>query len=102
MNWQSIASSAQASVLNAIPDKWRLPSKDYSTTDVRSIPRDCGLLNADQISITERTATDILEKIHDRTWSSVKVVEAFCGRAAIAHQVVRFGIPVSKSTLENG
>jgi amidase len=102
MDWQSIASSAQASVLNAIPEKWRLPSKDPFVADVRSIPRDCGLLTPDQLSITEHTATEILEKLHDRTWSSVEVVEAFCGRAAIAHLLVRIEMPVSKSTLKNG
>ncbi len=89
MGWESIASSAQRSVLGAIPEKWRLPSKDPSLTDVRKVPETCGLLTQKQLAITEHTATGLLSKLHSETWSSVEVVEAFCGRAAIAHQLVR-------------
>lgn len=88
MDWQSIASSAQQSVLNAIPEKWRLSTKDPSLLDVRSVPETCGLLTPKQLAITENTATQLLQKLRSGTWSSFEVVEAFCGRAALAHQLV--------------
>jgi amidase len=90
MAWQSIASSAQQSVLGAIPPKWQLSEKDKdpSLTDKTSVPRTCGLLTSEQLDITETTATELLAKLHNGTLSSFEVTEAFCGRAAIAHQLV--------------
>lgn len=91
--WQTIASEAQANLLKSIPLKWRLPSPvDSSVTDVRSIPRTCGLLTQRQIDITEQTASELVPQLRDGTLSSVEVTEAFCARAAIAHQCVGFSV----------
>ncbi|EXJ68811.1 uncharacterized protein A1O5_07742 [Cladophialophora psammophila CBS 110553] len=88
-NWQVIASNAQANLLNSIPSRWRLPeSVDPSVTDVRAIPRTCGLLTEKQLSITEQTASELVAQLKDARLSSVEVTEAFCARAAIAHQCV--------------
>ncbi|KAK6383784.1 hypothetical protein LTS17_003076 [Exophiala oligosperma] len=87
--WQTIATESQESLLNSIPTKWRLPGPvDASITDVRSIPRTCGLLTEKQLELTEQTASELLPKLHDGTLSSAEVTEAFCARAAIAHQCV--------------
>ncbi len=89
--WQTISSKAQADLLNSIPGKWRLPEPlDPSITDVRSVPRTCGLLTEDQLKITEQTASELLPQLKSGGLSSVQVTEAFCGRAAIAHQCVGF------------
>lgn len=89
-DWQSIASATQQAILDSIPLKWRLPAKDKdpAITDKRAIPQTCGLLSDKQLQITELKATALLEKLKTRTLSSVEVTEAFCGRAAIAHQLV--------------
>ncbi len=88
--WQTISSDAQAALLNSIPSKWRLSSPiDPSMTDVRSIPRTCGLLTPKQLEITEQTASQLLPQLKEGKLSSVEVTEAFCARAAIAHQCVR-------------
>lgn len=88
--WETIATNAQQSVLDAIPAKWRLSAehKDPSIEDKTSIPRKCGLLTPTQLAITESSATELVEKLRTRTLSSVEVVEAYCARAAIAHQLV--------------
>src|SRR6202012_3136854 len=87
--WQQIASNAQESLLKSIPSKWRLPQPiDPSLTDVRSVPQTCGLLTPRQLEITEQTASELVAQLRERTLSSVEVTEAFCGRAAIAHQCV--------------
>jgi amidase len=88
MDWQAACTNAQSSVLASIPRKWILLSVDKTTTDVTSIPRTCGLLTSEQLTITELTATALLKKLHTGELTSVEVTEAFCGRAAIAHQVV--------------
>jgi hypothetical protein len=38
--------------------------------------------------ITSSTPSDIIEKIRVLSWSAVEVTEAFCHRAALAHQLV--------------
>lgn len=87
--WSDIASSAQNSLLDSIPGKWRLPQPpDTSLTDVRSVPRTCGLLTPKQLEITEQTASELVAQLREGKLSSVDVTEAFCARAAIAHQCV--------------
>ena len=89
-DWQSIAAATQQSILDSIPNQWRLSAKDKdpSVKDKRSIPKTCGILTAKQLEITETTATLLLDQLRTRAISSVEVTEAFCARAAIAHQLV--------------
>ena len=88
MSWQDAAGKAQAAVKNAIPSQWRLPSNFVlKGKDVRSVPRDCGLLSQKQLEITERTATELVEELRNGRLSSVTVTTAYVARAAIAAQV---------------
>ncbi|RDL30015.1 putative Amidase [Venustampulla echinocandica] len=86
-SFQSIASSCQSAVLEAIPSKWRLQGRPEGT-DVRHIPRSCGLMTPQQLLITEKSATELLSELHSGSLTSVEVTEAFCARAAIAHQCI--------------
>lgn len=91
MSFQEICSNAQANLLEAIPPPWRLPIEQIPTVagaNVIDIPRTCGLLTPKQIEITEQTATELLAKLANGSLTSVEVTEAFCARAAIAHQLV--------------
>jgi amidase len=89
--WQDIAKATQQSILDSIPPQWQLSQsqKDSSVTDKRAIPETCGLLTPKQLEITETSAVVLLEQLRTRALSSVEVTEAFCIRAAIAHQLVR-------------
>ena|ERR1700753_240017 len=80
-----------------IPKAWKLPSKYLENVNANShlsvldVPRICGILSEEEIDITENyDATSLLEKIASRQFSSYDVVLAFCKRAAIAHQLVRY------------
>ena len=89
--YQKVAAKAQASVHDAIPTKWKLSTSQLDlpdTTNVTDIPRTCGILSETQLTITEQTATELLAKLTSGQISSVEVTEAFCARAAIAHQLV--------------
>lgn len=89
MKWQDIARVSQAKVLNSIPNRWRLDVNQYQDLkDVTNVPYTCGLLNEEQLRITELTATEIIKKVETRELKAVQVLEAFAGRAAIAHQLV--------------
>jgi amidase len=89
--YQEVAIKAQAEVNDAIPPAWKLSSTQLELSkhaNVTVIPSKCGLLTPAQIEITEQTATELLAKLATGKLSSVEVTEAFCIRAAIAHQLV--------------
>lgn len=90
--YSGVAAKAQAEVHNAIPAVWKLSSAQLElpgNANVTDIPRTCGILTPAQIGITEHTATELLAKLSTGELSSVEVTEAFCARAAIAHQLVK-------------
>ncbi|CDR42385.1 CYFA0S09e02476g1_1 [Cyberlindnera fabianii] len=66
-----------------------LPS-DHRPHDTRIVGflETSGLLSPDELLITNSSALQILEKIRSKQWSCVEVTQAFCHRAALAHQLV--------------
>ncbi|CAK7236233.1 hypothetical protein SBRCBS47491_009568 [Sporothrix bragantina] len=93
-DWKAIGARKKQSVLNKIPQEWRLPAETLAKAhedaelDVTGIPRECGILTADEITITEKyDATDLLAKLAAGEYSSLAVTTAFCKRAAIANQL---------------
>lgn len=100
-NWKSLADAKRASILSSIPEKWRLP-KIPSVEEQKDVtgPYVEQYLNSKEIDITNTDAVGLAEKIAAGTLSAVDVTEAFCHRAALAHQLVREvpSFPVSKLT----
>ncbi|OBS26101.1 hypothetical protein FPOA_00044 [Fusarium poae] len=89
-SWEDISVAAQAELLQAIPDQWRIDLKQYSSqSNVSRIPLSCGVLSKRQIAITELTVSELQQHIRSRTLKSTEILEAFAARAAIAHQLVR-------------
>lgn len=89
--WRTIASKKNEQRRSRIPKSWTLQAHSQSNrNNVLDIPRTCGLLNQDELSITECTdATTLVGGLISGGLKSVDVVTAFCKRAAIAHQLVR-------------
>ncbi|KAK4539479.1 hypothetical protein LTR36_010915 [Oleoguttula mirabilis] len=87
-SYQLKAAEAQQNVRDSIPLAWRLPSPASYSGDLRKVASQCGLLSERQLIITEVTASEALGCIRSGRWKAVEVVEAFCIRAAIAHQLV--------------
>ncbi|KAF3933634.1 Acetamidase [Dactylella cylindrospora] len=85
-----IVKRKQAEQQSRIPKEWRLSSlPDDSVTDVRGIPKECGILSPREIEITETyDAVDLADKIRRRVYSCYEVTLAFCKRAAIAQQLL--------------
>lgn len=93
-SWEATAAASQSAVLTAIPTKWRLKeSPDPSVTDVRYVPRTCGLLTSKQLEITETTTSDLTRNLQSGALTAVEVTEAYCARAAVAHQCVLKCLP---------
>lgn len=95
-DWKSIGRAKRDSCFEKIPKDWRLSASivsgldENSTQNVTSLPRECGILSAEEIEITESyDATALLEKLSTSQLSSLAVATAFCKRAAIAQQLVR-------------
>ncbi|KAK1752265.1 amidase signature domain-containing protein [Echria macrotheca] len=73
-----------------VPDSLVLPESITSNPpkDVTSVPRDCGLLAAEELDITEKyDAVGLAEAIASKKLTAVAVATAFAKRAIIAHQV---------------
>ena len=89
-DYKAIAARVQQRVLDQIPSQWKIPAdvKAQHTGDARSFITKSGILSTKQLDITGLTATDVLKLIHTGQLKATEVVEAFCARAAIAHQLV--------------
>ena len=89
--WEEKASQKQLSLYNLIPQEWRLsqsiiknPPKNLTT-----VPSQCGILSTLDLEITEiDNIEELAYRIAQGKYSAVQVTEAYCKRAAIAHQLV--------------
>lgn len=90
ITWQERSHAKRHAILSAIPKKWRITGPIPSAVDLR----DCTesyiqqYLSPREIEITEADAVLITQYTTVGSWSAVEVTEAFCHRAAIAHQLV--------------
>lgn len=88
-NWESLAAAKRQAILDAIPQKWHLSSlpsreeqKDVTGAYIHQF------LDEKEIEITEKDVVGIAERVASGEWTAVAVTEAFCHRAALAHQLV--------------
>jgi len=51
-------------------------------------PKESGIMSAEELAITESSATDLVAQMAAGKLTSVVVTTAFCKRAALAHQLV--------------
>ena len=90
-SWEDIAKAKQAELLESIPGEWRIPDSIIppdDQLDVTDWPEKSGWFTSAELEITNKTASEILEKLTTGHWSSLDVTKAFCKRAAAAHQLV--------------
>lgn len=88
-SWKEIAQAKRASIRAEIPQKWLLSSipsvqqqKDVTGKYIQQF------LTEREIEITETDAVGIVAKTTTGAWKAREVTEAFCHRAALAHQLV--------------
>ncbi|KAK4495336.1 hypothetical protein PRZ48_013667 [Zasmidium cellare] len=75
---------------DSIPSDYYLPESlaDNIPADVTGISRTCGILNEEELKITEEyDATSLAQAIAEKNFTAVTVAKAFAKRAAIAHQL---------------
>ena len=85
----------RAAQLECIPEARLLPASDIkslkSDANVLALPAKSGLLSHEELQITSKyDVVALSEKLRSGTFSALAVATAFCKRAAIAHQAVRY------------
>ncbi|KAL6408199.1 Acetamidase [Ilyonectria robusta] len=87
--WQSAATRKRESVNSLIPPEWVLPVALPSPQVQRDVTDEYirQFLSESEVEYTEAEASVILRHVHAGKWTSRKVLEAFCHRAALAHQM---------------
>jgi len=90
MDWQILANEKRKAVNALIPDKWLLGSAFPSAGEQRDVTGNYiqQFLSLREVEITETNALGILDKTTTGVWRAREVAEAFCHRAALAHQLV--------------
>ncbi|KAH8697760.1 putative amidase [Talaromyces proteolyticus] len=87
--WKLISTRARLNLWNSIPARWRLPSTlKIPDTNLQCVALHSGILTPKQIEVTELTTTELILRVHAASLTAVEITEAFCARAAIAHQLV--------------
>lgn len=92
MPWKHPAKEKREAVLALIPPQWRLTvdlpaveeQRDFTGTYIQQY------LTPKEIEITETDAVGIVSKTTTGVWKARDVTEAFCHRAALAHQMASF------------
>lgn len=102
-SWEARAAVKRAATLDKIPSEWRLSSEDlehaHSQRDITGsfIER---FLDEETASITSLKTVEILKAVSEQELTTMKVVRAFCQRAAVAHQIVSTSEVLCKSLQE--
>lgn len=88
-DYLEIARSKREHRQRRIPKAWLLSQDQLQSSDIRNVPKHCGILDHREIHITQDCdAVDIVNGIANRSLSAKEVTIAFCKRAAIAQQLV--------------
>ncbi|KAH8892817.1 amidase [Thozetella sp. PMI_491] len=88
--FEVIRESLVQKLADSIPNEYYISQAVYENPpkDVTAIPRECGILTAEEIAITEEyDATALAQAIASRKLTAVAVATAFAKRAALASQL---------------
>ena len=90
--WEELAKTKRDSVNALIPKSWLLTSPVPSAAEQRDVTGKYiqQFLSPRETEITETDAVGIVKNTTSGAWKSREVAEAFCHRAALAHQMVNY------------
>lgn len=86
--WEHLAAEKRGCIDKSIPSEWKISQPAQAS--VMDVPANSGILSAEELKITESTATELVNKLAKGKLRAVDVTLAFCKRAALAHQLVSF------------
>ena len=91
MIWQQLAAKKRAALAALIPESWRLTSDQLPAESERSVIsffEKSNLLTAEELTITEFKLEPLAQRIANGEYTATQVCQAYCHRAALAHQLV--------------
>ncbi|OJJ46392.1 hypothetical protein ASPZODRAFT_132487 [Penicilliopsis zonata CBS 506.65] len=91
--WQLQAQKGKAILDNSIPKQWLIPVDQLPAADqlnVEDFPRKSGLFSAEELRITEMSASALLAEMGAGKLTAEEVVVAFLKRAVLGHQLLNF------------
>ncbi|CAG8961864.1 hypothetical protein HYFRA_00013664 [Hymenoscyphus fraxineus] len=90
MDWKGLAAAKRSAVNALIPEAWKLPTPIPSSSEQKDVTGKYiqQFLSPKEIEITETDAVGIVKNTTAGTWKAQEVTEAFCHRAALAHQLL--------------
>jgi amidase len=88
--WLEIASERKRKIEEKIPLTWRVNKTQLQCKSLVDLPETSGLLTDKELVITGLGAVELLAAIREQKFTATETTIAFCKRAAIAHQAVRY------------
>ena len=88
VDWKQIAADKQASTLANIPAKWKLDNISSANEEPNAARYIDRLLPEKALKITSMTICELANDISQGKLTALEVTDAFCQRAAYAHQIV--------------
>ncbi|KAL2069449.1 hypothetical protein VTL71DRAFT_14128 [Oculimacula yallundae] len=90
VDWKALGAAKRDSVNALIPKAWQLSSPVPPASEQRDVTGKYieQYLSPREIEITQTDAVGIVKNTTSGTWKAREVAEAFCHRAALAHQLV--------------
>jgi amidase len=91
-SWEIEVKKAQDILEKSIPKQWMAPPDKLLSADVLNVehfPTSSGLLSAEEIRVTEMSATALVESMGQGRITAESVVTSFLKRAVLGHQLVR-------------
>jgi amidase len=101
MGWEESVDKKRKALASLIPEQWHIPTSQLpaqSQLSVISFFEKDGLLTDEELTITELTVQELAQKIASGKYTAVQVCQAYCHRAAIAHQLVHCLVEISFNT----
>lgn len=86
-SWEARAQVKREQLSTLVPPEWKLDNVPSVSQCSNAIGWGRVFLTDEEALITETSARNILANIHAQVWSAEGVLQAFCHRAAVAHQL---------------
>lgn len=86
--WEEIGRQKREAIAALLPKRWRLQNIPSAEEAPNAITVVQSALSNNELRITEKSATQLLQLLATGELSAVEVFEAFAHRATIAHQLV--------------
>ncbi|KAJ9144699.1 Amidase [Pleurostoma richardsiae] len=92
-NWKDLAAICVKIRDESTPQQWLLPAKalpQESQHNVLGAPAESGILDAEELEMTEQDVSSLLEAYRTGRWTVRRVVTAFLKRATVMQQLTNF------------